>query len=40
MVQGINVYPAETLSQVVEYFMNGPMMEAIHADMEDRKSVV
>ncbi|MGD8266791.1 MAG: YifB family Mg chelatase-like AAA ATPase [Desulfobacterales bacterium] len=34
VVQGINVYPAETLSQVVEYFMNGPMMEAIHADMD------
>ena len=34
VVQGINVYPAETLSQIVEYFMNGPMMEAIHTDMD------
>ena len=34
VVQGINVYPAETLSQVVAYFMNGPKMNAVHADRD------
>ncbi|MBL0712943.1 MAG: YifB family Mg chelatase-like AAA ATPase [Desulfosarcina sp.] len=32
VVRGINVYAAETLSQVVENFMNGPMLAPVHTD--------
>ena len=34
VVKGISVYPAETLSQVVEHFMPGPIMEAVHTDRD------
>jgi magnesium chelatase family protein len=33
VVQGIDVYPAETLSQVIEHFTDGPPLEAVRSDL-------
>ncbi len=34
VVDGINVYPADTLPQVVEHFTEGPALTPVRADME------
>ena len=34
VVEGINVYPAETLANVVEHFAEGPQLDAVHSHRE------
>jgi magnesium chelatase family protein len=33
VVRGIDVYPAETLSQVIEHFTDGPPLKAVRSDL-------